>query len=207
MSNYYPLKSLEGLLETFLDKVVRLKSERLQVLEGVNRLDDIARMSGDGSDVTDEIGEWFASHNQWLQESVLKASDAGRIGRILGEIKQGLTVSSGDSAARKKIESEIDRWSQMAGKSEGRLTLKRDPELVLADVKRNLATVKGARDYGVVIKRGQVDAAATKKLRAEMRKKRGKVTEVFNFGPSLETIVKKAKRETGLEAPVRPVFR
>ena len=128
MSNYYPLKSLEGLLETFLDKVVRLKSERLQVLEGVNRLDDIVRMSGDGSDVTDEIGEWFASHNQWLQESVLKASDAGRIGRILGEIKQGLTVSSGDSAARKKIESEIDRWSQMAGKSEGRLTLKRDPE-------------------------------------------------------------------------------
>jgi N-methylhydantoinase B len=85
--------------------------------------------------------------------------------------------------------------------------LKRDAELVLADVKRNLATVKGARDYGVVIKRGQVDAAATKKLRAEMAKKRGKVKDVFNFGPPLETIVKRAKRETGLEAPVRPVFR
>ena len=128
MSKYYALKSLEGLLEAFLDKVVLLKAERLQVLEGVNRLDDIARMSGGGGDVTDEIGEWFASHNQWLNEDVLKTGDAGRIGKILTEIKNGLTVSPGDSAASRKIESEINRWSEMAGASEGRLTLRHEPE-------------------------------------------------------------------------------
>lgn len=128
MSKYYAFKSLEGLLEVFLDKVVQLKAERLQILEGVNRLDDIARLSGEGGDVTDEIGEWFASHNQWLNEDVLKVGDAGRIDRILTEIKNGLTVSSGDSAASRKIESEINRWSELAGAGDGRLTLRREPE-------------------------------------------------------------------------------
>jgi len=128
LSKYYAFKSLEGLLEVFLDKVVQLKAERLQILEGVNRLDDIARLSGEGGDVTDEIGEWFASHNQWLNEDVLKVGDAGRIDRILTEIKNGLTVSSGDSAASRKIESEINRWSELAGAGDGRLTLRREPE-------------------------------------------------------------------------------
>ena len=128
MSKYYAFKSLEGLLEVFLDKVVQLKAERLQILEGVNRLDDIARLSGEGGDVTDEIGEWFAAHNQWLNEDVLKVGDAGRIDRILTEIKNGLTVSSGDSAASRKIESEINRWSELAGAGDGRLTLRREPE-------------------------------------------------------------------------------
>jgi hypothetical protein len=128
LSKYYAFKSLEGLLEVFLDKVVQLKAERLQILEGVNRLDDIARLSGEGGDVTDEIGEWFAAHNQWLNEDVLKVGDAGRIDRILTEIKNGLTVSSGDSAASRKIESEINRWSELAGAGDGRLTLRREPE-------------------------------------------------------------------------------
>jgi len=85
--------------------------------------------------------------------------------------------------------------------------LDRDPQLVLDDVRRKLATTKGARDYGVVIKRGKVDEDATKKLRAEMRKKRPRKKQVFNFGPSIEEIRKNCKKETGLEAPVQPVFR
>jgi N-methylhydantoinase B len=85
--------------------------------------------------------------------------------------------------------------------------LERDPELVLADVNRNLATVKGAKDYGVVIKRGAVDQAATKKLRAQMRKQRGRKKSVFNFGPPISEIRKNCKKETGLEPPVQPVFR
>ena len=79
---------------------------------------------------------------------------------------------------------------------------------MLDDVNRNLATVKGALDYGVVIKNGKVDSAATNKLRAEMEKARkGKKLPVFNFGPPLEEIRKHCKQETGLDAPVAPVFR
>jgi N-methylhydantoinase B len=84
--------------------------------------------------------------------------------------------------------------------------LQRDPALVLADVNRNLATVEGALDYGVVIKGGKVDSKATTNLRAKMTKARKKV-EVFNFGPSIEELRKNCKKETGLDAPVQPVFR
>jgi N-methylhydantoinase B len=85
--------------------------------------------------------------------------------------------------------------------------LKRDATKVLDDVNRKLATVEGALDYGVVIKNGKVDNAATSKLRAEMEKARGGKPPVFNFGPSIEEIRKRCKQETGLDAPVAPVFR
>jgi len=84
--------------------------------------------------------------------------------------------------------------------------LERDPQLVLDDVNRVLATAEGARDYGVVIKDGAVDAAATEALRAEMREARGEVG-VFNTGPDIEALRASCKDETGLEAPVQPVFR
>ncbi len=78
---------------------------------------------------------------------------------------------------------------------------------MLADVKRNLVTVDGARDYGVVISDGRVDEAATEKLRDAMRKERGDDIATFNFGPSLDEILASSKEETGLDAPERPVFR
>jgi N-methylhydantoinase B len=78
--------------------------------------------------------------------------------------------------------------------------------LVLADVKRVLATVEGAKDYGVVLKDGAVDEAATAKLREEMRAARDDI-ETFNFGPSVEELRANCKAETGLDAPVQPVFR
>jgi N-methylhydantoinase B len=78
--------------------------------------------------------------------------------------------------------------------------------LVLADVNRKLATVEGAKDYGVVISSGTVDEAATRKLREQMSKDRDEIT-TFNFGPSLDEIRASCKEETGLDAPAPPVFR
>jgi len=85
--------------------------------------------------------------------------------------------------------------------------LERDAALVLADVNRNLATVDGARDYGVVIAGGDVDESATGKLRDQMRKARGDDIPTFNFGPSIEDIRATCRDETGLDAPEQPVFR
>lgn len=85
--------------------------------------------------------------------------------------------------------------------------LKRDPALVLADVKRSLATVEGAKDYGVVIAKGAVDDAATKALREEIAASRPAELPLFNNGPPLEEILANCKAETGLDAPVKPVFR
>ena len=85
--------------------------------------------------------------------------------------------------------------------------LKRDPALVLADVKRSLATVEGAKDYGVVITKGAVDEAATKALREEIAASRPAELPLFNNGPPMEEILANCKAETGLDAPVKPVFR
>ena len=84
--------------------------------------------------------------------------------------------------------------------------LERDPELVAKEIRQGLVTVKGARDYGVVISRGKVDSVATKKLRNEMRNERGNI-EVFNYGPDIETLRKNSIKETGLPAPRQPVWK
>jgi len=111
VSQVQVLKSLEGVLESFLEKVVILKEERLSVLEGINRLDDIARTSEEGFDVTDKVGDWFAEHNQWINEQVLRQGDVDRINGILGEIKNQINKTPEVSPAARKISSEINRWS------------------------------------------------------------------------------------------------
>ncbi|MEP6018874.1 MAG: hydantoinase B/oxoprolinase family protein [Paracoccaceae bacterium] len=85
--------------------------------------------------------------------------------------------------------------------------LERDPELVLKDVKRRLVTVNGAKRYGVVVKSGKVDTAATTELRATMEGKRGE-QELFNRGfSSIEELKGRCLKETGFEPPATPVFR
>jgi len=83
--------------------------------------------------------------------------------------------------------------------------LERDPEFIGLEVRRGLISKKGAKRFGVVVsKSGQVDAKATEKLRAEMAD--SICTEVFNYGPDLETLRKNCKKETGLDAPIQPVW-
>jgi hypothetical protein len=122
------LKSLEIVLESFLDRAVVLKEKRLGVLGGINRLDDIARAGGSGLDLTDEIGGWFASHSNWLSEDSLRPADRSRIGEILGAIKSELRVSPTQSPATNKIAREIDRWDETIKGTSPKLVLKRGPE-------------------------------------------------------------------------------
>lgn len=82
----------------------------------------------------------------------------------------------------------------------------RDAELVALEVKRGLISSEGALRYGVVLTQsGDVDKKATVALRKDMAAKRGEI-EVFDFGPDLEELRKSCKKETGLAAPVQPVW-
>ncbi len=83
--------------------------------------------------------------------------------------------------------------------------LLREPALLEVELERGLVTAEGARRYGVVLVDGKVDAAATEALRAKMRAERGPVTEVFNFGPDIDTLRANSLAETGLPAPKAPV--
>ncbi len=137
MSQLEQLKSLSSLLETFIEQVVAVKEQRLSLLEGMNRLDDIARVADDGLAVSDHLGDWFAQHNSWLNEGTLRSGDINRIGSILGEIKNRLDLTDEQSPAVQKIQSEINRWqSATPGKrrNRNRIILKRDPEQPVLDL-------------------------------------------------------------------------
>jgi len=122
------LMRLERLLETFLEQVVATKQERLSVLRGINRLDDLTRESDQGLDITEHVGEWFAEHNRWLNEPQLRAGDINRIAPMLSKIRESLDNRGDESAASMKIRSEIARWEPKARQASQKLVLRRGPE-------------------------------------------------------------------------------
>jgi len=85
--------------------------------------------------------------------------------------------------------------------------LTRDPQLVSKELRQGLITRKGAKNYGVVLKASsKVDEVATKALRKSMAKARGEIS-VFDYGPDIETLRMTCKKETGLPAPIQPVWK
>ena len=67
-------------------------------------------------------------------------------------------------------------------------------------------TAEGAKAYGVVADgTGKVDAAATAALRDAMRAGRGPLP-LFDYGPGIDALRANCQAETGLPAPVQPVW-
>ena len=67
-------------------------------------------------------------------------------------------------------------------------------------------TPEGAKAYGVIANaKGEVDTAATEALRAEMRAKRSELP-LFDYGPGIEMLRANCQAETGLPAPIQPVW-
>jgi N-methylhydantoinase B len=85
--------------------------------------------------------------------------------------------------------------------------LERDPALVGLEITQGLVTAKGALAYGVVANdAGHVEAAQTAALRATIRAERAPLS-VFNRGPSIDALRANCLAETGLPAPVAPVWK
>jgi N-methylhydantoinase B len=85
--------------------------------------------------------------------------------------------------------------------------LDRDAALVGKEITQGLVSVEGAKSYGVVASAdGRVDDVATEALRAQMRAERPANDSVFNYGPDIETLRKNCLAETGLPAPIQPVW-
>ena len=84
--------------------------------------------------------------------------------------------------------------------------LDRDPALVGKEITQGLVTIEGAKAYGVIANaNGEVDISATEILRAKLRAERPAL-ELFNYGPPIEKLRTDCVTETGLAAPVQPVW-
>jgi N-methylhydantoinase B len=84
--------------------------------------------------------------------------------------------------------------------------LDRDPMLVAKEITQGLVSVEGAKEYGVVANTsGAVDAAATEALRVSLRATRPAL-ELFNYGPSIDDLRTSCVNDTGLPAPIQPVW-
>ena len=84
--------------------------------------------------------------------------------------------------------------------------LDRDAALVGKEITQGLVSVEGALDYGVVANsQGHVDIAATDALRAKIRTERPDLA-LFNYGPSIDDLRKSCLQDTGLPAPIQPVW-
>lgn len=144
MSRTDTLKSLEVVLESFLERAVSLKTDRLQVLDSINRLDDIAglcnRPEGIGRvELSDRVGDWFASHQRWINDGSLRTADRTRIASILGNIQEEVDRPEDRTPATDKILAEIKRWQAgilsgepIVTKTSGsrKITLRKGPETV-----------------------------------------------------------------------------
>jgi N-methylhydantoinase B len=84
--------------------------------------------------------------------------------------------------------------------------LERDPALVGLEIVQGLVTPEGAKAYGVIADAaGTVDAAATAALRAKLRAARGELP-LFDYGPPIDQLRANCTAETGLPAPIQPVW-
>lgn len=83
--------------------------------------------------------------------------------------------------------------------------LQRDPAKVLGDVRKGLVSDEGARRYGVVIAGDAVDEGATRTLRETLEHSREPIA-LFNRGGTLEALKQRCLAETGLPAPITPVW-
>ena len=87
--------------------------------------------------------------------------------------------------------------------------LERPADRVLYDVEGGLASIEGARRYGVVVEEGEgrcrVDQEATAALRDEMRRDRGNEPPLFDKGGSIDDLIARCRQETGLEPPRPPI--
>ena len=84
--------------------------------------------------------------------------------------------------------------------------LERDPETVGLEIRQGLVTPQGTRAYGVVADEGGViDSAATAQLRTDMKANRGELS-LFDYGPGIDELRAACEAETGLPAPIQPVW-
>lgn len=192
----------------FLEKYFPLRIERYESAQdsggaGLNR-------GGNGIHMTYrflEAGTISIHDDRWfIPPWGVNGGAPGKRSRKILERPDGTTTALGAKADNVRVEKgDLLHYITWGGGGWGD-SLDRDPEMVAREVRRGLVSVEGARAYGVAVSpNGAVDKEATETLRAEMRAKRNEIP-LFDYGPPIETLRQHCQEETGLPAPIQPVW-
>jgi hypothetical protein len=115
-------------VESFLDRAVATKANRIAVLDGLNRLDDIERGFDLNESSLNRLGGWLSEFGAWKTDSGLKPADRNRIGSSLEMIQNKLGRKDDLSPELAKIASELERWQATKGRTAKTIVLRRQPE-------------------------------------------------------------------------------
>jgi N-methylhydantoinase B len=136
----------------------------------------------------------------------VNGGDPGKRARKLLERADGTTVVIGNKVEEVRVEEGDQLHFITWGGGGWGDPYDRDPALVGKEIIQGLVTAEGARAYGVVANAaGEVDVAATETFRAKLRAERQAVP-LFNYGPGIEALRAQCEAETGLPAPIQPVW-
>jgi len=137
MSDLATIERLESRLVQLVDGMLAQKSDQMEFLIGLNRLDDILIVLKHGKPVNNWVMLFLNEYSHWRDENGLNRAQKKRLGGFLADLHQNL-LDFGDADSLKLAE-EIKDWLRSLGEGAFRLTLKRPKEQVsLADRFRNL---------------------------------------------------------------------
>ena len=136
----------------------------------------------------------------------VNGGDPGKRARKVLEKKDGTSVIIGNKVEDVHVEEGDQLHFITWGGGGWGDPLERDPALVAKEITQGLISAQGAKDYGVIADAsGVVDTAATDALRTNLRASRPAL-ELFNYGPSIAELRKACVNDTGLPAPIQPVW-
>ena len=136
----------------------------------------------------------------------VNGGEPGKRARKLLEKKDGTSIIIGNKVEDVHVEEGDQLHFITWGGGGWGDPLDRDPALVGKEITQGLVSIEGAKDYGVIANAfGHVDTGATETLRTALRASRPAL-ELFNYGPSIEDLRKACVNDTGLPAPIQPVW-
>jgi hypothetical protein len=120
------LDRMEGSLTRLVEGMLAEKSESLDFLAGLDRLDDIAIDLRRGVEISERLTRFFADNTGWVDDKSLTSAQKSQAGTLLKEIGEALSSRPDEEAI--KLGREAEEWSRTLGIKPLRLTLKAPQE-------------------------------------------------------------------------------
>jgi hypothetical protein len=126
MAGLATIEKMETRLVQLVDGILAQKSDRMDFLIGLNRLDDILIDHQEGRPITQAMSSFLNDYRHWRQENALQATHKRRLSGFLTDAYQALRGHADVDA--EKLAEEVKEWLKDMGQGTFRLTLKRPQE-------------------------------------------------------------------------------